>query len=255
MNESSGTGIPLFYTKPEVLDPERHRGLALKHEIPYSFARQVNAIPLNAVEIPAAAEFYPVAFAPAPQSTPVAIVGLRDDENLFVSGSGEWLSGAYIPAYCRRYPFIFARGERAAELLLAVDVTDLGTEIGGDRRFFDEAGEPTETTRNALEFCKQYQEAAQATEAFGRALDDLGLLIDKEVDIEIPRLHRRRFSGIRIVDEKEVDALDGDLFLELRARGYLGLIYAHLFSGSRWDGLAGLLAQRLTVGGGSERGQ
>jgi hypothetical protein len=245
--------MPLFYEKPEPLDPKRHAGLALRDDMTYAFTAGVNALPLNMVEMPQAALHYPVAFSPDGRGTPVAIVGLRDDENLFVGPDGRWDPGAYIPAYARRYPFIFSQmpaqpgdaeqdGPRYA---LCVDAVERATVKGGARAFFGPDGKPAEVTNNALEFCKSYQAAAQQTEAFGAALADAGLLVAREVDVDIPGKHRRRFSGIHIVDEKKLAELDEGLFVDWRGKGWLMAIYAHLISGGQWDGLGRRLGVRM----------
>ncbi len=39
---------------------------------------------------------------------PLALLGLRNTENLFVDNEGKWKEGIYIPAFFRRYPFVLA---------------------------------------------------------------------------------------------------------------------------------------------------
>lgn len=236
--------FPLFYTKPEALDPTRHAGLGLKSDIGYGFSSGINALPLNMVEMAQACHVYPIAFSPDERATPVAIVGLRNDENLFVNDKGEWLEGVYIPAYARRYPFIFSETGEEGRLALCVDAVD-GAVDKGAQMFFDTAGKPTQMTTNALEFCKSYHAAAAQTEGFGRALAEAGLLVVKEAQVNVPGKHRIAFSGFRIVDEEKLNALDEAVFLDFRAKGYLPFLYAHLFSGAQWERLSHLMAARL----------
>ena len=52
-----------------------------------------------------AAAYYPIVF--SDESVPIAaVVGLRNDSNLFVDSQGQWLADESLPAYVRRYPFI-----------------------------------------------------------------------------------------------------------------------------------------------------
>ena len=60
--EAPNTGMPIFYSQPEVLDSERHAGLELKPVTSYEFTRNVNAIPVTAAEFPAVARNYPIVF-------------------------------------------------------------------------------------------------------------------------------------------------------------------------------------------------
>ncbi|MBI2235264.1 MAG: SapC family protein, partial [Micavibrio aeruginosavorus] len=94
--------MPLFYTNPAPLDARKHANLSLKKNFGLSFTKTVNAVPINMIEMPQVCHFYPIAFSPDGNATPVALMGLRDNENLYVDEKGEWLEDAYIPAYIRR---------------------------------------------------------------------------------------------------------------------------------------------------------
>uniref|UniRef100_UPI001C6FFE3A SapC family protein n=1 Tax=Rahnella variigena TaxID=574964 RepID=UPI001C6FFE3A len=96
--------FPLFYKNPVPLDANRHGNLSLKANFGLSFAAKVNAVPINLIEMPQICHAYPIAFSPDDNATPVAILGLRDNENLFLDKDGQWASDLYIPAYIRRYP-------------------------------------------------------------------------------------------------------------------------------------------------------
>lgn len=57
-----------------------------------------------AVEFPNAAEEYSIVFAGEGDNLlPVVLMGVREDENLYVDSDGGW-SAKYIPAFVRRYP-------------------------------------------------------------------------------------------------------------------------------------------------------
>lgn len=248
-NKSNGKGntgsLPLFYKKPVPLDSKAHVKMALKKNIGFGFTEKVNAVPVNLVEMPQVCHTYPIAFSPDENATPVAIMGLRDNENLFVDSKGSWETGLYIPAYIRRYPFIFSEMSDGEQLTLCVDMTDEVTEENGAQPFFTEDGKATDLSNNALEFCKSYHAAAQQTVEFGRALAASGLLVQREAQINVGEKARINFSGFRIVDEKKLAELDDKTFLEWRKKGWLPFIYAHLFSGAQWQRLSKLLSERM----------
>ncbi|TIX39916.1 MAG: SapC family protein, partial [Mesorhizobium sp.] len=56
---AADTGLPLFYSRPEALNPIRHGSLGLTARADFSFARSAHAIPVVASEMPAAMRSYP----------------------------------------------------------------------------------------------------------------------------------------------------------------------------------------------------
>ncbi len=246
-NEPQSSNMPLFYKKPAPLDANQHAKLGLKKDFGLGFAKEVNAVPVNLIELPQICHFYPIAFSPDANATPVAILGLRDNENLFISGKkDEWAADMYIPAYIRRYPFIFSEIPGSDQLSLCIDMDDsVIDQKGGDQRFFEADGKPSSLSQNALEFCKSYHAAAQQTVEFGKALHAAGLLVERQAEIAVAGGKKINFSGFRIVDEQKLAQIDDKTFLEFRAKGFLPFIYAHLFSGAQWQRLTRLLNARM----------
>jgi len=237
--------MPLFYTKPTPLDSKAHADLALKENFGLDFTKDVNAVPINLIEMPQICHFYPIAFSPDESATPVAICGLRDNENLFLQDDGTWAPDTYIPAYVRRYPFIFSEMPGNDQLSLCIDLNDKVTEKGGTQRFFESDGKPTPLAQNALEFCKSYHAAAQQTVQFGQALADSGLLVERQAEINVTGGKKINFAGFRIIDEEKLSKLSDEIFLDWRKKGWIPFLYAHLFSGSQWQRLTRLLNERM----------
>ena len=166
--------LPVLYRRPMPLDPGRHGAMSLKRMTSFPFARETNSVPLNGVEFPFAMRHYPIVFTAGAQPNPVAVLGVRPDKNLFVTEWGGWADGLYIPAYVRRYPFIFMEESGGDRLILCVDeATDLLTNDSKRPLFAD--GKPTDVVNHALDFCTEFQAQHAATAEFGRALDARGL--------------------------------------------------------------------------------
>ena len=243
---AQSANMPLFYQEPTPLDAKQHGGLALKKNFGFGFTTGVNAVPVNLIEMPQICHFYPIAFSPDGNATPVAILGLRDNENLFLNEDGAtWLSNTYVPSYIRRYPFIFSEMPNSDQLTLCVDMNADIIDKSGEQKFFDADGNPSQLSQNALEFCKSYHAAAQQTVEFSKAIAASGLLVEREAQINLANNKRISFSGFHIIDEKKLSELDDKTFLEWRQKGWLPFVYAHLFSGSQWQRLTALLNARL----------
>ncbi|HRC26012.1 MAG TPA: SapC family protein [Alphaproteobacteria bacterium] len=244
-NGQTTSRLPLFYSNPVPLDKQKHASLSLKRNMGLGFVAGVNAVPVNAIEMPQISLFYPIAFSPDENATPVAILGLRDGENLFVDAKNHWAPDMYIPSYIRRYPFIFSEVPGGDQLTLCVDMTESTVSENGDQPFFEKDGSAAPLAKSAMEFCKSYHGAALQTSAFSKAIAESGLLVDREARINVGDKARINFSGFRVIDEKKFAELPDATFLEWRKRGWLAYVYAHLFSGAQWQRLTHLLTERM----------
>lgn len=236
------TALPLFYRSPRVLTPGAHGQRSLAPEPGYAFAATTNAVPLVAEEMAVAGRHFPVVFSDEGAPHPVAILGLRGQQNLFVEADGRWRAGAYLPAYVRRYPFIFLENEQRTELTLCIDESADALVPGRDRPLFDEAGQPTALTRNALAFCRDYQAQHLLAAAFTAALAEAGLLVDHRADVTLRGGERLSLAGFKVIDADRFAQLPDATFLAWRQKGWLPLAYAHFFSIGAWSALVDRVA-------------
>lgn len=238
--------LPLFYFKPEALNPSRHDSLALVERDDFPFARTAHAIPVVASEMPAAMRSYPIVFVGSAKA-PVIITGLRKDENLFLAANGRWMEPHYVPAYVRRYPFILADdAQTAGRLTLCIDrasdrvidkmVAPLIDGGGKIVSFFD-GKEPTEATKQALAFCSHFQSDFAATRAMVENIDAHGLFAARQSTVTLPGGEVLNVTDFQVVDEAALNRLGDQAFLELRKSGALALIYCHLASLNSWTSL------------------
>ena len=237
--------LPLFYTKPTPLDAKAHANLGLLPDFGLNFTAGVNSVPINMIEMPQICHYYPIAFSSAENAQPVAILGLRNNENLFLNHEDAWEPRTYIPAYIRRYPFIFSKTLGGDQLTLCIDLDDSVVGDNCEQTLFDEDGKPSAIAQNALEFCKSYHAAAMQTNEFSKALRQSGLLVDRHAEIETKTGKKISFSGFRIIDEQRLAELDDEIFISWRKKGWLPFVYAQLFSGVQWQRLKKLLNSRL----------
>jgi len=240
-NASPLSGNVLFYGKPEPLSVEAHGALGVNPvDQPYAFVAGANVVPLTVTEFAPAALSYPVIFVGETRQ-PVAVMGLRPGENLFVNEAGAFRAEAYIPAYVRRYPFVFANDEAQKRLILCVDRDAPFIKEGGATPLFIE-GEPSPYVQQAMEFCNNFEQERLRTDAFGKLLADLDLLETRE-SVFTPRNpdgsagEPQKIAEYFAVSEDKLKALPAEKLVELRDNGALGQIYAHLVSLLGWDRL------------------
>jgi SapC len=229
-------GIPIFYERPEILDSERHKALGLIDSTSLLFAVSSNAIPINAAEFPLASRDYPIVFIGDEEINSVAIVGLRKDENLMVNQAGQWAQDTYIPAYVRRYPFIFVRQEGGSQYALCIDRASdrIGTDT--DKAFFN-GTEKTETSEKAMEFCTLFQRHYLATETIIKQLREYDLLVTHQIQFTLPNDNTLNLKDFKVIDEKRLTDLPDNDFIALRKTGALATAYCHLVSLNSWQGL------------------
>ena len=108
----------LFYERPVPLNRTEHKDLRMKAVPNVKFAMNAHSVPLTGVEFGVAARDLLIVFAGSSlaDAGPVALLGLRQNENLFVDANGQWAPDTYIPAFVRRYELSDARWDRIARL-------------------------------------------------------------------------------------------------------------------------------------------
>lgn len=221
----------LFYDNVVVLNRDTHRDLRLKPQDNLKFAAETNCVPLALVEFGDVAREYPIVFARLPGGlVPVALLGLRDAENLYVTPEGKW-DARYVPAFVRRYPFVAVQDNNAPDkLLVCMDDKFPGFNAEEGERLFDENGAETDYLKNALAFVQGYQNEAQRTAEFCREIEQLGLLNEMSAMAELNDGRKFRLDGLWVIDEAKLQALSAAAAVDLFRRGWMGLVYAQLLS-------------------------
>ena len=121
--------------------------MSIKAGNDYGFAKDVNSVPLLASEFDLSSTEYAIVFSGEGKDVmPAALLGIRDQENLYVDESGAW-NAKYIPAFVRRYPFVFSTQDKNTfNLCLDEDFPGVNRKGVGER-LFDAEGERTQYLR------------------------------------------------------------------------------------------------------------
>lgn len=242
------SGNVLFYSKPEPLTAEMHGKLGVDAQTsPYGFVSTTHVVPLTVTEFAPAALSYPVVFL-GDSRQPVAVMGLRQGDNLFVSAQGDFRGDAYVPAFVRRYPFVFANDDAQQRMVLCIDRDAGFVREGGETPLFVD-GQPSPYTQSAMEFCNNFEIERQRTEGFVKLLRDLDLLEVRDFTFTARNpdgsaAQPQKIAEFYAVSEEKLKALPSEKLVELRDNGALGQIYAHLVSLLGWDRLIALAVQQ-----------
>jgi len=229
-------GNMFLYGDPVLLNKEDHGNLGLSQlERPYDFVKSIRGVPLVVGEIQSAQKHYPVVFSSFENPVLVAIVGIIDDENLFVDDSGNWDRSTYLPSYLRCNPFAFAR-RPDNEYAVVIDRSCEAITESAEIPFFD-GEDMSEGTQKRVDFCGQYNEERRRTNEFCAKVKELGLLNGQRVTQSISDGTEVKIADYITVDSRKLAELDKDTLQELHQDGSLSIIFAQLFSLENWNRL------------------
>jgi len=242
--QQPAAGLPMFYKNPMPLEPGRHATAGLSPNADFGFARNTNAVALTLSEFAMAARNYPIVFSGAAPVVPFAVIGVRDNENLFVEKDGQWKEDAYVPAYVRRYPFIFSEIPNSDRLLLCVDEGAEHYEMNSTQPFFVD-GKPSENLQRALKFNEMFHAQLDDTRNFGAWLEQNGMLEERVARAELASGQTFTLRGFRLINPDKVRDLTDAQVLELHKKGWLPLLHFHLQSLSNWASLSKMITQQV----------
>jgi hypothetical protein len=228
---------PTGYTSVSPLLKNHRVALPSGEQTP-AFVHDTHALPLSFTEIAPASRDYPVAFSSTDGGktfTLTAILGLQQNQNMYLMDDGHWDRRVYLPAYVRRYPFCMARvtrnGDAQAERVVCVD--DSAIDADGDV-LFDEKGDALPTWSRIENFVTEYERDLMRSEEFCKLLAEIGILEPISVTAELgdftmqlAGFHRVQREALAELPEKSLRALlQGDA---------MDAVFAHLWSLSNFQ--------------------
>jgi SapC protein len=234
----------MIYEAAVPVSHARHGNWSVEVGADYAFCRNINSVPLMAAEFASAALEYAVVFGATGDAVmPITVLGVRTNENLYVTNEGAW-QAKYLPAFVRRYPFVFFSRDEGKTFTLCIDEAFPGfNQSGRGERLFGDDGKPTPYVENVLKFLGQYQREFQRTQAFCKKLKDLNLLEPIQAQIKLGSGERMALGGFSVVDRARLKTLSGNVLAQLAQSDELELIYAHLVSMRNFETVRDRLAK------------
>jgi SapC len=243
------------YGYQEIVPLTRHHRVLLPEarKLPLVF-RSLTALPLSYAEFSVACRDYPIAFIGTDgQYVAMAVLGMENQQNLFVTPSGGWDSAVYLPAYVRRYPFCMTRvtvdGREQPERIACVEkraITDKGEAL------YDAKGEPLPVWEERRKLLFEYEADLVRSDEMSRTLAGLGLLENFTMQAVPNEGAPLAMTGLYRVSEERLAGLAPEQLKDLVQKGILARVYAHLISlanfGRLLDRRSALAASRKLSG-------
>ncbi len=240
------TGTVAFYKKPEPLSLAAHGKLGVKRtERAFQFAKSTTVVPILTAEFAPAGVDYPIIFSGADKA-PLAVMGMANSENLFIRDDGGFEIYRYIPAFIRRYPFVFAEDAQNKRLIACIDVEAPMVAENAEVPLFN-GSDPTPYTKEAISFLTNFEQQRRDTLRLIQRLTELDLFETIKLTFNRTNLDGTPAEPANLgeyvgVSQTKLMALPADTLLELHQNGILGIIYIHLHSLRNWQ----LLIQRAS---------
>ncbi len=217
-----------MYEEIVIVNKNEHLNKGAKSFENYSYAKGVNSSIITSDEFYEVCKYYPILFSKNEDGWyAMALFGL-DGKNLFLNKKGEWKKDLYIPAYIRRYPFIYVKNND--ELYLGIDTKALIEKSEAkDRYFFEEDGTQSEFVKKILKYLDAFHLQSLSTSDFIKKLEELGVL-EESLITKKEGEKEKKYGNIWIVNEKKLDSLKEEEKAALCKNNYMKLITAHLIS-------------------------
>ncbi|MFM8525734.1 MAG: SapC family protein, partial [Cyanobacteriota bacterium] len=112
----------LIYQDVVPVTAEAHGNSTLKQITSFEFARELRIAPILISEFRRACLDYPIVFITGEDQVPfpVVVLAVGDQENQYLDDQARW-NADYIPAFVRRYPFVFTKSPDDDQYYLCVD--------------------------------------------------------------------------------------------------------------------------------------
>ena len=210
--------------KPVQLDNNTHRDLRIVTTRGAAWGDDLMTTPVFPNEFRDAQAYYPIVFQPAdngPGMQPVALLGLRNGENLFLEAHG-W-DAPYIPLALERGPFMIGRA--GAEMTIHVDLDSPRIGHGEGEAVFMPHGATSDYLERMNSVLAAIHTGVEATAPFVATLLRHDLIESFALDIQAADGSQNRLAGFSTINEDRLARLDAAAIAELHAQQWLPAIF------------------------------
>jgi hypothetical protein len=217
--------------KVVALSKEQHGKTKISNVNALNHVADQHMLPVVVQEFVVAGAEFPIVFVKDGQNEsfqPVVLLGLSANQNLIIQ-DGKW-QALYVPRVIRNYPLVLVQPEPDSDrLVVAVDESSERVNETDGFPLFKDDGSESDYLADRKKQMGEFVEFSRMTRGFSQKLKSLDLIREQVLTITVDG-EPRNINGIHMIDEKKLNELSDDVFLELRKLGFLTAIYAHLMS-------------------------
>lgn len=215
----------------KALSNELHGSLKIDQDPTYSQVKTEHLLPVVVHEFSQLAVEYAIVFVKHAESgvfQPVVLSGLTPGSNLYYSESG-WQADR-IPKVIANYPFVLIQNpDDDSQLMVGVnEQSSVLNAFTGDALFNADGSESAFLLQRKQQL-SDFVEQSQITKVFVNTIAEMGLLTSQKLALTING-NKQELTGLYLIDEQKLNALDEAQFMQLRSRGFIAPLYAHLVS-------------------------
>lgn len=232
-----------MFTNVTPLNKDEHAQLKLDKPNTFEFAKETAHTLLAVGEYFHACKSQPILFALSGDTiASIALMGLKEGENLFVDKKSNWHSAEYCPFSLRRYPFIYIETTNPDQplqstMILGFDSDSKAINTKKGEALFTTENEPSQLIQNIVQTLNAFQSDMANTILFANKLKELELLEPFSAEM-VANQQGYKIEGFLRVNEEKFKALPNEIKIELIDTGMYNLIVAHLLSLSNFEKLA-----------------
>jgi len=208
----------------EILSNETHKGIRVSADFPDGFAGDLSSCPVVPHEFRNVQHHFPIFFkklAGEEGYTPIALLGLEPEENLFVK-DGKW-DCRYEPLFLSSKPFIVGVENKEADsgkVLIDSESPRL-TKDGSGEAIFDEEGGETPFLKEAVRKLELMHSSGRSGDEFVGWLTKFDLLEPFALEVTLEDGSNNRLVGLHTINEQKVANLEAGAISEMVDRGFM----------------------------------
>lgn len=215
-----------MYKNVKLIDKVEDKNIKVKPIEDFAFAKENAQCIVGLNEFYKACINFPVFFTKNEgKFSAMALLGLQNDENLFIDKSGKFLENTYIPMAIRRYPFIYVQENE--KLHLAYDTNTKALNKKSGQQLFTQDGKNTEYLESVLAFLNSFQQSLGKIETYIVQLNEAGVLIQEDIVLANGKY---KLNGFYKVDENKLTNLDEKMIKKLVDTGAYKIAVVSLVS-------------------------
>jgi|TARA_B110000967_G_scaffold61089_1_gene62754 hypothetical protein len=237
----------------KILSKEAHKDLRVNTERSAAYGDNIMYTMTFPMEFRDIQSCYPIFFCKDPESGqlyPAALLGLEQDQNLFLSDSG-W-DASYIPMMIRRHPFLIGfqadpdGAEGATKPVVSIDsdsprLIDSSEKQSSEKEgssekgeaLFNQDGTASDFLQSSIGTLESIHRGLEHNKGFIAALLEHQLLESFTLQITLNDGSNNELAGFYTIAEQKLQSLDGETLAKFNAQGYLQSIYMAIASFAR----------------------